>query len=148
MLYARPLNDPRRYPSSILLAVSGRCVFVFLYTIAVLTVGFVQVKGIGHCNVNNMSSTTGVLIHMTKFREIELSNDKQSVRLGMGLTWGEVYTALDGTGVGVVGGRLLTVGKSFQKLSVGTLTCACLRRGWPESQWRLFLFDKPTRICN
>ena len=77
-----------------------------------------QVKGVGHCNVNNMSSTTGVLIHMTKFRDIALSNDKKSVRLGMGLTWGEVYAALDGSGVTVVGGRLTTVGMLHQHLEL------------------------------
>jgi hypothetical protein len=58
-----------------------------------------------------MSSTlNGVLIDMTKFHEIELSEDKTTVRLGMGLTWGEVFKALDGTGVNVVGSRVNTVG--------------------------------------
>ena len=55
---------------------------------------------------------------MTKFRDIALSNDKKSVRLGMGLTWGEVYTALNGTGVNVVGGRLSTVGMLHHDLEL------------------------------
>ena len=71
------------------------------------------VKGGGHCNNQNMSSTVGLQIAMSSFRDITISSNRRTVTLGMGLTWGEVYSALDGAGLIVVGGRLDIVGGSL-----------------------------------
>ncbi|THU99256.1 FAD-binding domain-containing protein, partial [Dendrothele bispora CBS 962.96] len=77
------------------------------------------VKGAGHCNNNNMSSTQGLLISMSNFRDISLSPDKSTVKLGMGLTWIEVYTALAVDDLVVVGGRFGPVGVGGLSLSSG-----------------------------
>jgi hypothetical protein len=42
---------------------------------------------------------------MSEFSQIELSADKKSVKIGTGLDWGQVYTALEPHGLVVVGGR-------------------------------------------
>jgi FAD/FMN-containing dehydrogenase len=68
------------------------------------------VKGGGH-NVNpGYTSTKGVLISMARFNETKVSSDKKTVALGAGLTWDQVYDALQPTGLNVVGGRVLGVG--------------------------------------
>jgi FAD/FMN-containing dehydrogenase len=69
-----------------------------------------QVKGGGHSTNVGFSSTTGVQIAMTRFNEVTLSADKSTVDVGAGLLWDDVYAALDGTGVNVVGGRVPGVG--------------------------------------
>jgi FAD/FMN-containing dehydrogenase len=64
-----------------------------------------QVKGGGHQTNPGFSSTTGVHISLKKFSEIEYDAQKNVVTVGAGLTWDDVYAALDPLGVGVVGGR-------------------------------------------
>ncbi|KAH6904401.1 hypothetical protein BKA70DRAFT_1507885 [Coprinopsis sp. MPI-PUGE-AT-0042] len=77
------------------------------------------VKGKGHCNNNNMSSTTGLQIAMSEFSQIELASDKKSVKIGSGLDWGQVYDALVPQGLVVVGGRSPGVGVAGLLLSAG-----------------------------
>ncbi|KAK0636792.1 hypothetical protein B0T17DRAFT_483089 [Bombardia bombarda] len=52
----------------------------------------------------------GILIDLQKFKEIIVSKDKKSVKVGPGLRWGEVQAALDPYGVSVIGGRIPAVG--------------------------------------
>ncbi|VDB84958.1 unnamed protein product [Peniophora sp. CBMAI 1063] len=68
------------------------------------------VKGGGHATNQNFSSTTGVQIAMSRFKDVVLSDDKSTVAVGPGLIWDDVYGALNGTGVNVVGGRVPGVG--------------------------------------
>ncbi|KAH9026592.1 FAD-binding domain-containing protein [Lactarius pseudohatsudake] len=77
------------------------------------------VKGGGHALNPRFSSTTGVHISMTRFSDIELNNATGTVDAGSGVTWDQVYTALDSTGVNVVGGRVPTVGISGLTLGGG-----------------------------
>ncbi|KAH8984844.1 FAD-binding domain-containing protein [Lactarius akahatsu] len=77
------------------------------------------VKGGGHAVNPGFSSTTGVQISMTRFSNIELNNATGTVDAGPGVTWDQVYTALDSTGVNVVGGRVPTVGISGLTLGGG-----------------------------
>ncbi|KAH6890861.1 hypothetical protein BKA70DRAFT_1538144 [Coprinopsis sp. MPI-PUGE-AT-0042] len=77
------------------------------------------VKGKGHSNVNNMSATLGLQIAMSEFSQIEVSADKKSVRLGTGLDWSQVYSALAPYDITVVGGRLSSVGVAGLLLSSG-----------------------------
>lgn len=46
---------------------------------------------------------------MKKFSEIEYDFPKNVVTVGAGLTWDDVYAALDPLGVGVVGARVTGV---------------------------------------
>ncbi|KAI9437989.1 FAD-binding domain-containing protein [Lactarius indigo] len=77
------------------------------------------VKGGGHTFNPGFSSTNGVQISMTRFSCIELNNAMGTVDVGPGVTWDQVYAALDSTGVNVVGGRIPTVGVSGLTLGGG-----------------------------
>ncbi|KAH6904400.1 hypothetical protein BKA70DRAFT_1432153 [Coprinopsis sp. MPI-PUGE-AT-0042] len=77
------------------------------------------VKGKGHCNNNDMSSTHGLQVAMSAFGQIELAPDKKSVKIGSGLDWGQVFGALAPHGLVVVGGRSPSVGVAGLLLSSG-----------------------------
>ncbi|KAH9017336.1 FAD-binding domain-containing protein [Lactarius deliciosus] len=77
------------------------------------------VKGAGHALNPGFSSTSGVQISMTRFSNIEHNNATGTVDAGSGVTWDQVYIALDPTGVNVVGGRVPTVGTSGLTLGGG-----------------------------
>ncbi|VDB99545.1 unnamed protein product [Peniophora sp. CBMAI 1063] len=87
------------------------------------------VKGGGHASNVGFSSTTGVMISMTRFSNVTLSEDKSTVDVGAGLVWDDVYDALDGTGVNVVGGRVAGVGVAGFALGGGY--------SWKTSQYGL-----------
>ena len=71
---------------------------------------FLQVKGGGHATNPGFSSTVGVQIAMSRFSEVVYDSTTQTVMIGAGLTWDEVYAALEPHGVNVVGGRVPGVG--------------------------------------
>ncbi|KAH7904379.1 FAD-binding domain-containing protein [Hygrophoropsis aurantiaca] len=68
------------------------------------------VKGGGHASNPGFSSTPGVHIAMSKFSEIKYDASSQTVEIGSGLLWDDVYAALEPHGVNVVGGRVTGVG--------------------------------------
>jgi FAD/FMN-containing dehydrogenase len=68
------------------------------------------VKGGGHTTNPGFSSTTGVQIAMTRFSQVVVNKTASLVEVGAGLIWDDVYKALDGTGLNVVGGRVSGVG--------------------------------------
>ena len=67
-------------------------------------------KGGGHATNPGFSSTSGVEIAMTRFNEIKISSNCGTVDVGAGVTWDQVYEALEPTGVNVIGGRVPGVG--------------------------------------
>ncbi|KAF8901615.1 FAD-binding domain-containing protein [Mucidula mucida] len=68
------------------------------------------VKGGGHTANPGFSDTPGVQIAMYRFSQVEYDASTQTVAIGTGLVWDDVYAALDPLGVNVVGGRLAGVG--------------------------------------
>jgi FAD/FMN-containing dehydrogenase len=68
------------------------------------------VKGGGHATNPGFSSTAGVQISMTRFNQVIVNTTASTVEVGAGLIWDDVYEALDGTGLNVVGGRVSGVG--------------------------------------
>ncbi|ESZ97703.1 hypothetical protein SBOR_1890 [Sclerotinia borealis F-4128] len=64
------------------------------------------IKSGGHASNPGFSSTTGVFISLAKLTQVTLSQDKSQVEIGTGNLWSDVYSALDGTNVNVVGGRV------------------------------------------
>ncbi|KAI0044154.1 FAD-binding domain-containing protein [Auriscalpium vulgare] len=68
------------------------------------------VKGGGHASNPGFSSTKGVQISMTRFNQVTNNPAASTVDVGAGLIWDDVYKALDGTGVNIVGGRVPGVG--------------------------------------
>ncbi|KAJ7459239.1 FAD dependent oxidoreductase [Mycena latifolia] len=68
------------------------------------------VKGGGHTLNPGFSSTTGVQIAMSRFAGVKYHAASQTVDIGPGLLWDDVYAALAPFGVNVVGGRVSGVG--------------------------------------
>ena len=77
------------------------------------------VKGEGHSTNPDFSSTNGVEIAMTRFNETKVNPDDGTVEVGPGLTWDQVYTALNSSGVNVVGGRIPGIGVAGLTLGGG-----------------------------
>ncbi|KAM3072373.1 hypothetical protein ACMFMG_009182 [Clarireedia jacksonii] len=68
------------------------------------------VKSGGHASNPGFSSTPGVFISMSKMTQVILSDDKSTVEIGSGIRWTDAYAKLDGSGVNVVGGRVMGPG--------------------------------------
>ncbi|KAJ7155533.1 FAD dependent oxidoreductase [Mycena crocata] len=68
------------------------------------------VKGGGHDLNPGFSSTSGIQLSMTRFDDIVFHADSETVDVGSGLVWDQVYAALEPYNVSVVGGRATGVG--------------------------------------
>ncbi|KAF2131847.1 FAD binding domain-containing protein [Dothidotthia symphoricarpi CBS 119687] len=69
------------------------------------------VKGGGHAAWAGASSIEdGITISMENFNQVKVSSNKQTVDIGPGLRWVDVYTAVEKDGLSVVGGRMAPVG--------------------------------------
>ena len=80
---------------------------------------------------------------MTRFNQVVVNKAASLVEVGAGLLWDDVYKALDGTGLNVVGGRVSGVGVAGFILGGGA---------WPSldrclvnklARKRLFVEDEP-----
>ncbi|KAI5303500.1 hypothetical protein KEM56_007479, partial [Ascosphaera pollenicola] len=72
---------------------------------------FFSVRGGGHTqNPGWTSNDNGVVISMSKFRQLDITEGKKTVNVGPGLTWSDVYDGLESEGITVTGGRVPTVG--------------------------------------
>ncbi|CAE6505959.1 unnamed protein product [Rhizoctonia solani] len=71
------------------------------------------VRGGGHtANPGWAGTDSGVLVSLSRLSGIEVSEDKESVLVGAGNRWGDVYTKTGEHNVTVTGGRISTVGVS------------------------------------
>ncbi|KAJ7020919.1 FAD dependent oxidoreductase [Mycena alexandri] len=77
------------------------------------------VKGGGHSGNPGFSSTTGVQISMRRFSSVTYNNKSGTADIGPGLTWDQVYTALEPHGVVVAGGRVGGIGMAGFTLGGG-----------------------------
>jgi FAD/FMN-containing dehydrogenase len=77
------------------------------------------VKGGGHATNPKFSSTSGVQIALSRFNKTKVKVASGTVEVGAGLTWDQVYAALEPTGVNVVGGRVPGVGVAGLTLGGG-----------------------------
>jgi FAD/FMN-containing dehydrogenase len=77
------------------------------------------VKGGGHAANPGFSSTIGVHISMNRFEKVIYHSDNQTVDVGSGLIWDDVYEALEPYNVSVVGGRISGVGVAGLALGGG-----------------------------
>jgi FAD/FMN-containing dehydrogenase len=68
------------------------------------------VKGGGHTSNPGFSSTQGVQISMTRFKDIKVDSSGGTVEIGSGLSWDKVYSALEPYERTVVGARIPGVG--------------------------------------
>lgn len=65
------------------------------------------------------SNNGGVVISMTNFNSVSVSEDQKTVEVGAGLTWSKVYQELDPLNLAVTGGRIPSVGVSGLLLGGG-----------------------------
>ncbi|KAF4241783.1 hypothetical protein CNMCM8980_002308 [Aspergillus fumigatiaffinis] len=78
------------------------------------------VRGGGQSPVSGGASAKGgVLIDLSLFREVTVSDDRESVALGAGVRWAEASRILDEKGLSVVGGRSSDVGVAGYTLGGG-----------------------------
>ena len=77
------------------------------------------VKGAGHITNPGFSSTPGVHISMSRFNDIVVHEDSETVEIGAGLTWTDVYKHIVPKGINVVGGRIDGVGVAGLTLGGG-----------------------------
>ncbi len=77
------------------------------------------IKGGGHSLNPGFSSTTGILIAMSRFRQVTYHANNQTVDVGPGLIWDDVYQALDPFNVTIIGGRVSGVGVAGLMLGGG-----------------------------
>jgi FAD/FMN-containing dehydrogenase len=77
------------------------------------------VKGGGATLQPGFSSTKGAMISLTRFRKVDYDSTEQTVRIGVGLKWEEVYSLLEPLGVSVAGGRAPGIGVAGFTLSGG-----------------------------
>lgn len=69
------------------------------------------IKSGGHDRTPGSSNAEGgVTIDLVRLNEVKLAQDRKSVKLGAGLRWLNVYTALEKEGLMVGGGRVADVG--------------------------------------
>ncbi len=68
------------------------------------------IKSGGHTLNPGFSSTTGVQISMSRFSNVTYHPNNQTVDVGSGLVWDDVYEALEPYNVSVLGGRVSGVG--------------------------------------
>jgi FAD/FMN-containing dehydrogenase len=69
------------------------------------------VKSGGHAAFKGASNADGgITIDLVGIRDLEISEDKGTTRVGTGLRWGEVYEKMEPNGLTVVGGRDQYVG--------------------------------------
>ncbi|KAI0315720.1 FAD-binding domain-containing protein [Amylostereum chailletii] len=88
---------------------STRDVATVLEVIGVARTPF-AVKGVGHTSNVGFSSTTGVQIAMSHFKNISYDAKTQVVTVGAGVTWDEVYAVVNPLGRNVAGARAPGVG--------------------------------------
>lgn len=72
---------------------------------------FFAIRSGGHSPVPSAASIEGgIVIDLSFFCEVTLSDDRTSVVVGTGARWGDVSTILETAGIAVVGGRNSQVG--------------------------------------
>lgn len=69
------------------------------------------VKSGGHDRTRGSSNAdAGVTIDLVRLNDVSIAEDKKSVKIGTGLRWLDVYTAVEKVGLMVIGGRAADIG--------------------------------------
>ena len=76
---------------------------------------------------------------MIRFNETKVDSSAGTVEVGPGLTWDQVYVALNSTGVNVLGGRVPGVGVAGLTLGGGECLRSSESESWVSVVLRLFV---------
>ena len=94
------------------------------------------VRSNGHMTVKGAASTNqGVLLALTRFRQMEICSDHSIASIGPGLTWFEVYNWIQQYDRAVLGGRYAPVGVSGHLLG-GGISFYSGQYGWAANNIR------------
>ncbi|KJZ71633.1 hypothetical protein HIM_08945 [Hirsutella minnesotensis 3608] len=101
----------RETPACVIQAKSAHDVATALKIVTHFQVPF-AIRSAGHSPNPGWSSISqsGILIDLSLLNAVTISADKETVSLGPGGHWGQVYEALDPYGISVIGGRIPQVG--------------------------------------
>ncbi|KAI0251534.1 hypothetical protein BJV78DRAFT_1282389 [Lactifluus subvellereus] len=121
-------NSSSDFPTCTVEPGTLRDVGLILQQISLARVPF-AVKGGGHTTNPGFSSTPGVHISMSRFNDVVIREDSETVEIGAGLTWTDVYAYLIPKGINVVGGHLKGIGVAGFTLGGGY--------SWKTSQYGL-----------
>ncbi|KAK6952864.1 hypothetical protein Daesc_005160 [Daldinia eschscholtzii] len=84
----------------------------------------------GHAGIAGAANIEGgVTIDLRSLNTIDLSDDKSTASVGVGATWGDVYSKLDPLNISVAGGRVAQVGVGGLTLG-GGISYFSPRYGW------------------
>ncbi|KAK4131573.1 FAD-binding domain-containing protein [Trichocladium antarcticum] len=122
-------------PACVVKVASAVDVAVVLQIVGASRTPFAVYSG-GHASNPGFSSTTGVHITLDRLRDVALSEDQETVKLGFGAAWKDVYKALEPFGRNVVGGRVIgpgvggfTLGGGYSwKTNQHGLTCDTVKK--------------------
>ncbi|PWY97599.1 FAD-binding domain-containing protein [Testicularia cyperi] len=122
------MTSAEQYPACVVLPKSAADLAAVIKFVGDKRIRFAVSAG-GHASNKGFSSTKGVHITLKGFQQVTLSTDKSYVDVGPGNVWDNVYQALSGTGVGVVGGRVSGVGVGGFTLGGGGYSWITNQRG-------------------
>ena len=77
------------------------------------------VKGGGHSMNLGFSLTSGVEIALSRLNSTKFNPNDGTLKIGPGLTWGQVYKTLGPAGMNVAGGRVTSIGVAGLTLGRG-----------------------------
>lgn len=99
-------------------------------------------RGGGHMPIPDAANinSTGVQISSSNLRTLELSEDRETMSIGPGPRWGEVFIYMDGTNLTVVGGRLAPVGVPGLLLG-GGISYFSYARGFASSEGKIKAYE-------
>jgi FAD/FMN-containing dehydrogenase len=87
-----------------------------------MLMSLMKIKSGGHTTNPGFSSTSGVQIAMYSFSDVVYDADANTVTVGTGLTFDDVYTALEKYGVTVVGAKATGLGVGGVTLGGGMVS--------------------------
>jgi len=106
------------------------------------------VKGGGHAAWAGASSIEdGITVSLENFKQAVVASDKQTVDIGPGLRWIDVYNAVEKDGLSVAGGRVsLRICANFMVSLLIAEPDGSRWRAWPHSRRRHISLREQARL--
>ena len=134
-------------PSCIVFPTSTADVSEIMKSLVLLSCHF-AVKSGGHMpNPGAANIDSGVTIDLSKLNAVSVAQDRQTVSIGTGARWIDVYETLDQLGLAAAGGRCSSVGVGGLTLGGTTVSICRLEGSFAYSIRRNLIFFGPSRVC-
>lgn len=120
------------------------CATSLSYAVKVLTYTSTQfaMRGGGHMPISDAANinSSGVLLSSTNLNTLKLSEDRETMSVGPGPRWGDVFNYLEFTNKTVIGGRLAPVGIPGLLLG-GGISWYSVKHGLASSQGKIKAYE-------